>query len=418
MLGMTLLDEVSNADAWDAFARYKQEKGHLSKGDGAALAHFITEERYLPVAQRIQHGLGFDYPQKLLLNKIGTNKKRVVYSFSDEESWTLKLLAWLLYRYDDRQPEGCYSFRRDQGVHKAIRNLIKTQEIGTLWCYKLDISNYFNSIQVPLLLPILHDVMGDDPPLLAFLEQILTADKAYIDGDLVTEERGAMAGTATSPFFANLYLRELDGFFVGKGVPYARYSDDVILFAKTAAELESYKASAHAILKQYGLTVNEDKETTTPPGGTWEFLGISFCNGTIDLSQATKEKIKGKIRRKARSLRRWMLRKEADPERAMRAFIRAFNRKFFDTGTSNDLTWSRWFFPLLTVSDGLREVDAYLQHYVRYIPTGRFNHANYRTDYKDLKRLGYRSLVHEYYEYHAESKNTVATATKRARRLV
>jgi hypothetical protein len=398
---MGLLDELGNATTWNDFAAYKQEKGHLSKRDQTALANFIASEAYRPVVQNILQGSSFDYPHKILLNKMGKTKKRVVYSFSEAENWTLKLLAWLLYRYDNSQPQGCYSFRRNLGVHKAIRTLIKTPGIKQQWCYKLDISDYFNSIQIPLLLPILQDVLANDPPLLAFLTQLLTANKAYVDGVLTTEQRGAMAGTSTAPFLANLYLRKLDAFFVDKGVPYARYSDDVIMFANSQSQLESYQASAKAILAEHGLQVNIGKESVTPPGGTWEFLGIAYCNGIIDLSRATKDKIKGKIRRKARALRRWMLRKEATPERAMRAYIRVFNRKFFDVGHYNhstELTWSRWFFPLLTTSEGLSEIDSYLQQNIRYIPTGHYNHANYRTTYSQLKQLGYRSLVHEYYQ--------------------
>jgi hypothetical protein len=33
------------------------------------------------------------------------------------------------------------------------------------------------------------------------------------------------------------------------------------------------------------------------------------------------------------------------------------------------------------------------------VATGRHNKANYRVRYSTLKRLGYRSLVHEYFGY-------------------
>jgi len=92
-----------------------------------------------------------------------------------------------------------------------------------------------------------------------------------------------------------------------------------------------------------------------------------------------------------------MIRKDATAQRAQRAFIRSFNKKFYESNEANDLTWARWFFPLLTTSTSIREIDHYLQQYVRYIATGRFNAANYRIRYRDIKELGYRSLVHEYY---------------------
>ncbi|MDE5952451.1 MAG: hypothetical protein K2H12_12855, partial [Acetatifactor sp.] len=58
-------------------------------------------------------------------------------------------------------------------------------------------------------------------------------------------------------------------------------------------------------------------------------------------------------------------------------------------------TWSRWFFPLLTTDRGLREIDAYMQEYIRYTVTGRHYKGNYRISYGQLQSWGYVSLVHE-----------------------
>lgn len=298
---MSLIELMDNDDVWQEFYLYKQQKGHLSKLDDAELAKFIEQAAYRPVVRRICAGDGLGYPTKNLINKLGTNKKRVVYCFAPQEMYVLKLLAFLLFKYDDNQPQGCYSFRRDYGAHSAIRTIVRTVGIDDMWCYKLDISDYFNSIQVPLLLPILADVMADDPQLLDFLIELLTVDKAYIDGLLTEEKRGVMAGTPTSPFLANLYLREMDKFFVAQGQPYARYSDDIIVFANSEDEANRNRLQISDFLADYGLSVNKNKEQLVRPGQAWDFLGISYCGGKIDLSRITKDKLKGKIRRKSRA---------------------------------------------------------------------------------------------------------------------
>lgn len=51
-------------------------------------------------------------------------------------------------------------------------------------------------------------------------------------GKVVSAKKGAMAGVPFSGFCANLYLRKLDRAFAGR--LYARYSDDIIVFADTA----------------------------------------------------------------------------------------------------------------------------------------------------------------------------------------
>lgn len=66
-------------------------------------------------------------------------------------------------------------------------------------------------------------------------------------------------------------------------------------------------------------------------------------------------------------------------------------------------TWSRWFFPLLTTDRGLKEVDAYMQEYIRYAVTGQHNRKNYRISYEQLRQWGYVSLVHEYYRHKKEA---------------
>jgi len=400
----SLLSELAWPSAWAEFSAYRREKGYWHRKELAELDGFVRSRAYLPVAERILSGLPLPLPEKKLVNKVGKRKKRVVYSFPAPEMWTLKLLAFLLYRYNDKQPDGVYSFRQDGGAHRAVRKLAATPGIAAKWCYKLDVSDYFNSIDIPLLLPALGDVLGDDAELAGFFERLLAADEAVFEGRVVRGPRGVMAGTPTAPFLANIYLRELDGYFTGRGVPYARYADDIILFCDTEAELGDCRAAARGILEKYKLRPNPDKERVSAPGEPWEFLGVAFQRGQIDLSAATKAKIKGKISRKARALRRWMLRRDAGPERAMRAMIQAFNKKFFASPgarAARDLTWARWFFPLVTKSDGFGEVDRYLQQYIRYIPTGRHCKKNWRTSYATLKKLGYRSLVHEYHEFRA-----------------
>ena len=83
----------------------------------------------------------------------------------------------------------------------------------------------------------------------------------------------------------------------------------------------------------------------------------------------------------------------------MKAMVNCFNRKFFEEGDPDSLSWSRCFFPVINQTDGLAEIDHYLQDNIRYLSTGHHNKSNYRVRYEDLKALGYRSLVHEFHEW-------------------
>ena len=58
--------------------------------------------------------------------------------------------------------------------------------------------------------------------------------------------------------------------------------------------------------------------------------------------------MKGKIKRAAKSLMRWSKKNHMEPEKAMKALINRFNRVFFENDNNELLTWSRWFFPVIT----------------------------------------------------------------------
>jgi Reverse transcriptase (RNA-dependent DNA polymerase). len=397
----SILHQLNKQHIWQKYLEYKLEKDSLTKKEKQELIEFVELKKYEDTAKSILKNKPLSIPEKKLINKLG-GKKRTVYSFQDDENKVLKLISYLLYKYDDKHSPGCYSFRKGFGVQKAVSKIVNIPNISKLWSYKLDIKDYFNSISPEILLPLLADIIDDDPLLLQFFMQMLSENKAIYEGNIIQENRGVMAGTPTSPFFANVYLKELDAYFVERDLIYARYSDDIIVFAETEEKLMEYRDIMHKFLSKYKLSVNTEKENFTKPTEAWEYLGIEYQNGHIDLSSSTKQKLKGKIRRKARALYRWKLKKDASDAQTMKVMIRVFNGKFFENSNPHNLTWSRWFFPLVTDKEGFQEIDSYLQQYIRYISTGVHSKKNYKVTYNTLKELGYRSLVNEYYKYKSQ----------------
>lgn len=401
----TVLEEAASEKNWQSFLEYKKEHQHLSRREEQALQQFIEQKCYLKLCKEWEKGLfPGDFPVKRIVNKEGTRKKRIVYSFVGEEGIFFKFIAHCLFRYDFVFHKNCYAFRQNYGVRDAIRRIRQDSRIGEKYCLKVDISNYFNSIQVDRLLKKLEFVCETDEPLYQLFEHILREERVYQDGRVVREDHGAMAGIPLAPFFANVYLTEIDEFFATRGIEYFRYSDDILIFADSMRQLLEYQEELYRRLAEHGLKVNTDKEHISMPGEGWEFLGFCYRDGEMDLSQNTIRKIKSKMKRKADALRRWQRKKGLSGEKAAIGFIHAMNRKFYGGEDEEDFTWSRWFFPNLTTDKGLREIDAYMQQYIRYTVTGRHYKGNYRIRYEMMKEWGYRSLVHEYYTYGADKK--------------
>lgn len=394
----SLLIQISDKSLWEAFMNFRLEKGRLSWREYLAMERYVNEERYLPVINRINSGEGLSLPREKIVNKMGSGKKRVVYSYPDDEMMVLRLIAFMLYRYDSSLADNCYSFRAEKSAQSAVLELNARLKGARWWCYKTDIHNYFNSININVLLPIIKEVTGEDVPLYRFFEKMLSETRVIRNGEIVSAEKGVMAGTPTSPFMANLYLAEMDRHFADLGAVYARYSDDIVVFAQTEEQLQDYSRQVLDFIARYGLVVNPEKERIYSPDEPFEFLGFKCLDGRIDISEATKRKLKGKIRRKAHAMRCKIETEGADAEKTVQRFIASMNRTFFEDHESDELTWSRWFFPVINRTEGLKEIDVYVQQNIRYVASGRNNKRNYNLRYADLKRLGYMTLVNAFYK--------------------
>lgn len=273
-----------------------------------------------------------------------------------------------------------------------------TKGIKELYGYKVDIENYFNSVNVDILLEKLKVFLEDDVKLYEFIKQILKDNRVNFNDKIICESKGIMAGVPIPSFLANVYIQDIDEFFDKEHVLYARYSDDIIFFANES-NIEKYIEKFKQLILEHKLNLNENKIQYIKPHDKWDFLGFSYKDGTIDLSNIAKQKIKGKIKRSARKLRRWMLKKDASSDRAIAAVIRKYNKKFYCTTNKNELTWSLWYFPIINSTEGLHEIDLYMQDCLRYIRTGKYCKKNYNLRYDDLKKLGYKPLVSQYYRF-------------------
>ena len=396
---MSILDKLSQRDIWESFYRYKSSLTG-SRSFCKELCRFIESEGYIPVCERIKNRERFPLPSKSVISKLDTQKKRIVYTYPDAENMVLKLLTYLILRqYDYLFSDGLYSFRPNKTAKDAVRRLTGTANIREMYSYKADISNYFNSVPLDRLLPMLKNVTEWDRELFEFLSRLLSEPCVSDRGNIIEEEKGIMAGTPLSAFFANLYLRELDQYFEEKGIPYGRYSDDIILFADSLKECEEHASFLRGYIEEHGLTLNPSKECFSAPHEDWTFLGFTYRGGVIDIAPASVEKLKNKMHRKSRALQRWKKRNELDGEKAARAFIRIFNRKLFECSDNNDLTWSRWFFSVINTDVSLKEIDHYAQDCVRFLMSGKRTKSRFNVRYEEIRSLGLRSLVHEYYSF-------------------
>ncbi len=400
----SILDLITLPDAWESYYAHKSSR-LCPEAFIKELRAFVDARAYAPVCEAISRGEAFPLPEKRFIEKPGSSKKRAVYTYPPAENMVLKLVTFLLLRrYDGLFSPNLYSFRPEHTAKGALRSLLGVRGIRGMFSYKVDVSDYFNSIDITRFLPELECALHDDPRLYAFLSALLTEPAVIYKKRIIKETKGIMAGTPQAAFYANLFLRGLDEMFYLKGIPYCRYSDDIITFAPDKDGAAANAELIRAYLAEKGLKVNPDKECFTSPEEGFTFLGFYCANGKTDIARASLKKIKQKMRRKMRALQRWQHRKQLDGSKAARAFIKAFNRKMFENSAGSELTWAYWYFPVITTADSLHEIDLYAQECIRFLISGTRTKARYSVRYEDMKQLGYRSLVHEYYAYNGEAR--------------
>jgi len=394
---VSLIDRLFEKSSWERYFEYKSGL-KCSKRFKKELREYIDRECYLAYKDSVCSLNCLPLPSKAVISKMSSRKKRTVYKYPYDFNMLLKLLTYMtLRKYDHIYTPNLYSFRPGVCAKDAIMTICRTKDLHSLYSYKIDVSDYFNSIPVDKICSVLDETITDDDKLLTFMKTLLKEESVFYEDKIIQEQKGIMAGTPIASFYANLYLKDLDEWFRERGILYARYSDDIIVFAKNEEDIARYRKMILDKLDEKGLKVNPDKEFYGRPEDGFTFLGVEVKNGDIDIAPASVVKLKQKMRRKARALDRWRHREGIDGTKAAAAFIRIFNHKLLEVNEDSDLTWSLWFFPVITTPKSLHEIDLYAQDLLRYLISGTHTKSRYNVRYNELKELGYRSLVNEYY---------------------
>ena len=93
---MSILDKLTDKNEWLEYLNFKESQSSISKEELEKLRLFVVEEKYKDIATSIINDTySFSIPTKHLINKINKSKKRVVYSFNEEENYILKLITYL-----------------------------------------------------------------------------------------------------------------------------------------------------------------------------------------------------------------------------------------------------------------------------------------------------------------------------------
>jgi group II intron reverse transcriptase/maturase len=125
--------------------------------------------------------------------------------------------------YEPLFSEGSYGYRPGRSAQDAIYKIRGYAEDGYEWAVLLDLSKYFDTLNHEKLLNLLREEIKD--------ERVIQLVKRFLksgvmeNGVVMATEEGSPQGGPLSPLLANIYLKEFDHEYEGRGVPVVRYEN-------------------------------------------------------------------------------------------------------------------------------------------------------------------------------------------------
>ena len=397
---VSLFERLSSESERHDFLEHRAR--HTGFKEFEALAGYILGDACTQDLKALLQGV-FDYPlpRQFQLRKSHSDQRRTVYAYPERQTNMMKYVNWGMLEYDDVFSDSLYSFRKAKGTADVFRKIKQMDFARGLYMAKADVHDYGHSVRPVFLKPMLADIIGPrDPQLFSYLIYLLDRGAYLRDGQVVCGDMGGLPGIPMGCFFNNVYLTELDAEMCKQTVLYCRYADDIAAFTTTCAEAERAIDTIRTYTAKLGLSLNEDKTLIIAPGEPIELLGIKISDGNLDVSDHTLAKAKGKLTHFADKLIRSEQRKRLDRKVAAAMMVRRIDHYFFRAGNEeHELSWRDFFFRVITRPESLHGLDLTCQDLIRRVATGKRGDARYRFRYEDMRALGYRPLVHEYYEY-------------------
>ena len=263
-----ILGQLESQAAWEEFLAHRLMKGRFNWPEFEDADAFVAGQEYLPAAQAIIRGEGPGVPVRKCVNKMGTGKKRTVYSYGADETRVLKLLSHLLYRYDSCFAPNCYSFRRGLKASDAIFSILRLLHGRRMWAYKLDIHDYFGQTDHQVAIQAVNKRI-DDPWIQKEVKRII---ESFGDG------KGIGLGSQVSQLIQLAVLDDIDHFITEElEVPlYVRYMDDFILIHESKEHLRYCLNQVRKKLQELKLDISPKKTQIFKVTQPIKFLGFTF----------------------------------------------------------------------------------------------------------------------------------------------
>lgn len=231
-------------------------------------------------------------PENIILKEIINykGKRRLVSILNIKDKFISKLLLEVLEKYiAPNFSENSYAYQKGKGTTQAILKIKKLVEEGNEIVGKIDIKDYFDTINHEKLLKMMQDVKIER----RVIELINKFIKCKVDYQYstYTKTQGIIQGSPLSAILSNIYLDSFDKELDKLNIKYIRYCDDINIFGKDKKEVYStIKFLEKRLKEQYLLNINHNKTEITNVFYT-KFLGYKLIKNKfgVEIVKISKE---------------------------------------------------------------------------------------------------------------------------------
>ena len=248
----------------------------------------IREHRYIPQPAAVIHIPKFD--------KNGSWRELGLPTVSDKVIQNA-LLSVIEPLAEKLFLDTSYGYRPEKGPQKALRRIEHNLRCSKCcWTAKMDIDNFFDTLDHDLLLSRFSSLVdGEDTliELVALWCKIGLVDKT---GRWRNVMAGVRQGHVISPLLANLYLHPFDQFMRERAVESVRYADDILLQTRTReGAKQAYRDAKNFLAENLKLRINDDVAPIACLEEGFVFLGVNLQGAHRKIDPEKVAKMKRKV---------------------------------------------------------------------------------------------------------------------------
>lgn len=280
-------------EAWK-IVKQKNAAGGI---DGFTVARFDEQlDRYLnEIQSKLKDGTWNPRPYLQVVIKKNDTEKRKLGLLSIQDKIVQQAIMMLIEpKLEKLFVSNSYGYRPGKGHTRAIKRAIdECKKKKSNWILRLDIDNYFDTINHDILFNRLRPLVGDDEVMrLIELSVKMGVVTHRLGWNEITE--GIPQGAILSPLLANLYLHPFDQFVLTRISSYVRYADDFVLLCQTREQANNLLKEATSFLEsRLRLRLNPPVVDQIKNG--FEFLGITLGGKDAALSEKKEKELEERI---------------------------------------------------------------------------------------------------------------------------